>query len=231
MRSLSFHRLSRRRPNAVDYTPSALVIAGWTGRDRAAVQYHIDELAALGVPRPSSTPVYYRASAGRLTQEADLQVLGPHSSGEAEPVLLSMRDGLFVGIGSDHTDRHVETYSVAVSKQMCAKPISRTLWDAEEVAGHWDKLLVRSYIEENGKRVLYQEGSVAQLRHPTDLITGYSGKAGLPIGTVMFMGTFAAKGGVRPFQDSARFEFILEDPVLKRIISHSVRAHQIPVVS
>ena len=30
-----------------------LVIAGWTARDRAAVDHHIAELAALGVPPPS----------------------------------------------------------------------------------------------------------------------------------------------------------------------------------
>ena len=33
----------------------------------------------------------------------------------------------------------------------------------------------------------------------------------------MFGGTFAAKGGIRP---ASRFEFELEDPVLKRTIRH-----------
>ena len=31
-----------------------LVIAGWTGRDVAALNHHIDELKAIGVPPPSS---------------------------------------------------------------------------------------------------------------------------------------------------------------------------------
>ena len=35
-----------------------LVVAGWTGRDRAAVEKHIKELEVLGVKRPSTTPVY-----------------------------------------------------------------------------------------------------------------------------------------------------------------------------
>ena len=34
-----------------------LVVAGWTGRDEAAVRHHIDELAALGVPAPSKSPL------------------------------------------------------------------------------------------------------------------------------------------------------------------------------
>ena len=45
---------------------------------------------------------------------------------------------------------------------------------------------------------------------------GFGGK-GLPDGCAMFGGTFAAKGGIRP---ASRFEFELEDPVLKRKISH-----------
>ena len=32
-----------------------LVIAGWTGRDRKAMEAHIEELAKLGVPRPATT--------------------------------------------------------------------------------------------------------------------------------------------------------------------------------
>ena len=34
----------------------------------------------------------------------------------------------------------------------------------------------------------------------------------------MFGGTFAAKGGIRP---ASRFEYELEDPVLKRKLSHA----------
>ena len=37
-----------------------LVIAGWAGRNRAAIEHHIEELAAIGVPRPSAVPLYYR---------------------------------------------------------------------------------------------------------------------------------------------------------------------------
>ena len=40
--------------------PRQLVIAGWTGRDAAAIQHHIDELQAIGVPPPSSVPLYYQ---------------------------------------------------------------------------------------------------------------------------------------------------------------------------
>src|SRR5919199_125752 len=80
-----------------------LVIAGWTGRDEAAIRHHIKELAAIGVPRPSSTPVFYRVSAANLTQDSRLVVLGGDTSGEVEPVIVAAEDGLWLGLGSDHT--------------------------------------------------------------------------------------------------------------------------------
>ena len=39
------------------------VIAGWTGRDPVARDKHIAELEAIGIARPASTPIYYRAAA------------------------------------------------------------------------------------------------------------------------------------------------------------------------
>ena len=35
-----------------------LIIAGWTGRDAAAVQHHIEELQALGVKPPATVPTF-----------------------------------------------------------------------------------------------------------------------------------------------------------------------------
>src|SRR5687767_4097600 len=94
------------------------VIAGWTGRDRAALEEHIEERAALGVKRPASVPVFYRTSAARVTTADRIEALGERSSGEVEFVLLQHAGQLWVGVGSDHTDRIVETYDVGVSKQM-----------------------------------------------------------------------------------------------------------------
>ena len=37
-----------------------LVIAGWTGRDEAALRKHIKELAEIGVKPPRTTPIFYR---------------------------------------------------------------------------------------------------------------------------------------------------------------------------
>jgi len=213
----------------VDF-PSALdcaVIAGWTGRDHIAMEKHIVELEALGVARPASTPVYYRVAAARLTTAPRIEVSGGDSSGEVEFVLVQLQGKLWVGVGSDHTDRKVETIGVTISKQLCDKPLAPVLWPYEEVAGHWDQLILRSYILEGGERVLYQEGPVTTMRDPLDLIAGLkAGATALPESAVMYCGTLAAKGGIRP---AARFEFELEDPVLKRSIAHGYDIETLPI--
>jgi hypothetical protein len=202
------------------------VIAGWTGRDPVAREKHIAELEAVGIARPASTPIYYRCSARRLTQEDSIEVCGGESSGEVEFVLIGWQGRIFVGCGSDHTDRKVEAYSVTVSKQMCDKPIASTLWELEDVIGHWDKMILRSWTTINGERVLYQEGTLDAMLPVAELIArGFEGGK-LPDGCAMFGGTFAAKGGIRP---ADRFEFELEDPVLKRTIGHAYDVVMLPV--
>ena len=129
-----------------DVTISEAVVAGWTGRDAAAVEKHIRELEALGVKRPATTPIFYRVSRSLLTAEPAIEVMADKSSGEVEFVLYQFDDGLWLGLGSDHTDRKAETIGVTLSKQMCAKPVGTTLWRYDEVKPHWDKLVLRSFV-------------------------------------------------------------------------------------
>jgi hypothetical protein len=205
----------------------ALVVAGWTGRDHAAVEKHIAELEELGVQRPSSIPVFYRVAASRLTTAGTVEVSGGESSGEVEFVLLERNGELWVGAGSDHTDRKVESYNITVSKQMCDKPVAEELWHYGEVADHWDRLLLRSWTIDDGRAELYQEGSVAAMLSPANLISRYTGGAGrLGEGTVMFGGTIAARGGIRPAE---RFRFELADPVLGRSLRHEYGIRNLPV--
>jgi hypothetical protein len=226
------------------FDPKHLVIAGWTGRNREAIEHHIDELAAIGVPRPSTVPLYYRVGVGCLTQTQSIQVVGNNTSGEAEPVLLAMPDGLWLTVGSDHTDRSAETYSVALSKQLCPKVIAKQAWRFEDVRGHADQILLRSWIVElqsdrmpgAGPRVLYQDGSLAAIRPLESLINGYaeafgtsgSGRADLAPGTAMSCGTVGAIGGIRP---AKQFFMQLFDPVLQRAIDYDYVIDTLPVVA
>ena len=158
------------------------VIAGWTGRDPVARDKHIAELEAIGIARPASTPIYYRCSARRITLEDRIEVSGGDSSGEVEFVLIGWQGRIFVGCGSDHTDRKVEAYSVTVSKQMCDKPIASVLWELEDVIDHWDRMILRSYAWIDGARVLYQEGTLDGMLPVKDLIAGGFGGKPFPDG-------------------------------------------------
>lgn len=225
---LTFDRLWQDRRDHVAVQIDTLIVAGWAGRDQHAIEHHIEELAAIGVPRPSSVPLFYRIGTGQLSQTGHLQVLGPDTSGEVEPVIVSLADGLWVTVGSDHTDRKAEAAGVALSKQLCSKVVAKALWRYEEVEKHWDDLILRAWATIDGQRVLYQEGAVSGLRSPADLMQRYSNSASLPPGSLMFGGTLGAIGGIRP---AVRFEMELEDPVLKRRIGHAYDIEALPVVA
>lgn len=210
------------------------VIAGWTGRDPAAIEHHIEELAAIGVPRPSSVPLYYRIAAQQFTQAELIQVVGAGTSGEVEPLLLDSGSALYLGLGSDHTDRDLETYSVALSKQICAKPVARQAWRFDEVAGHLEQLRLRSFIREakDADWVAYQEGTLAGIRPLAELLAGApvaAGEGRLEAGAMMMCGTFpVVSGGVRP---ACAFRMEMDDPVLDRTIAWHYRIEVLPAVS
>ena len=226
--TLSFNLTTKSSTTARPITIRQAIIAGWTGRDVAAMEKHMKELEEIGVARPATTPIYYRVGATRITTADSIQAAGGDSSGEIEFVVAKFDGKLWIGAGSDHTDRKVETYNITVSKQMCDKPVADTLWPWEEVADHWDDLILRAHAVIGGKRELYQEGKVAAMRPPLELIEGYKRNQGsFDDGSIMFGGTLAAKGGIRPAE---RFEFELVDEKLGRKIAHGYNIEPLPVM-
>jgi hypothetical protein len=222
---LSFDLHASQGRQRITFEPAALIVAGWTGRDEAALRHHIEELAAIGVPRPSSVPVFYRNSIHNLTQAPVLEVLGPNTSGDVEPVIVALEDQLCLTVGSDHTDRKAETQGIALSKQLCAKQLGRDLWKLDDVVGHWDQLKMRSFATIDGERLTYQDGALSGMRPPADLIARYGS---LAPNAVMYCGTVAAIGGIRP---ATRFEMELEDPVLGRTLKHAYDINVLSVVN
>ncbi|MFN7570650.1 MAG: DUF2848 domain-containing protein [Betaproteobacteria bacterium] len=212
--------------------PQRLVVAGWTGRDRAAIEHHIEELALLGVPRPSAVPLYYRLAPQLLTQAGAIQVIGDRSSGEVEPVLLRIGGQWWLTVGSDHTDRRLETVSVAASKQVCAKPVAGQAWRWDAVEPRADSLLLESWIDEDGAWQPYQSGTLASIRPLRQLIDGVSDvDADLPL--VLFCGTLAVRPnaagvGIRP---APRFAMALSDPQGGRSVRHEYEVTALPVVA
>jgi len=203
-----------------------LVLAGWAGRNSAAVEAHIRELEALGTPRPTRTPVFYRVSPSLLTTSSVIEVVGNETSGEVEFVIVPRTDGLWVGLGSDHTDRGLERASVALAKQLCAKVVSRTLWRLGDLLPHWDDVALRSWAYRDGRREPYQDGTVAAILPPDQLLAKYAEFAEpLANGGAMFSGTIATIHEIAPADE---FEMELHDPVLNRRLTHRYRIVALP---
>jgi hypothetical protein len=226
--TLRFH-VANAMPLEIE--PKQLVIAGWTGRDRAAIDHHIEELAAIGVPRPSSVPLYYRVAASLLTQAARIEVLGLGSSGEVEPVLVRARGRWWLSVGSDHTDREAERAGVALSKQLCAKPIAASAWAWDDVAARADTIALRSEIFEHGGWVRYQDGTLASIRPLEQLVAGLPSDVPVDDGLVLFCGTLgalpdASGRGVRP-APRMRLQLIDGD----RTLTHEYATTTLPQVA
>lgn len=202
----------------IEFAVRHVFCAGYAGRNQAKVKEHIDELAKIGVPAPLRTPTVYPVSPYLFTNEKAVAVQGNQTSGEVEFVLFLKGDKIFVSVGSDQTDRDLETYNIEKSKQMCIKPVGNVVWDYEEVKDHWDSLILRSWITDETGRRLYQEGAVTALLPVPDLIAVIrrETKASLD-GAVIYSGTVPIQEG---FVYAKKWDLELEDPVLGRKMTH-----------
>ena len=179
------------------FTASRLVCCGWVGRDRAALQAHIDELGALGVPPPTRVPIYMNFSPSLLTTDRSVEVVSDTTSGEVEYVLLRQGGGMWVTVGSDQTDRRIETHSIVASKQMCVKYLADRCWPYDEVAPHWDQLVLKCWITKGERRAMYQESPLSSILAPDELLDNLpEGPLNDADGVVLYSGTIATKAGL-----------------------------------
>lgn len=197
-----------------------IINAGYTGRDQKAIQAHIDELKEEGIPAPEKTPTYFPKFADRITQNESFEVLDESDhSGEAEFALIFDNGKIYVGVGSDHTDRKLETFDINKAKQVYLNTISEDLWDLDDVRNHWDQLILRSWVEINGERTLFQEATLDMMLPPDDLIERVKELLVDPSdteGLVVYSGTVASLIKV---DYSKSFEVEIEDPKLNRKLS------------
>ncbi|MGB7184947.1 MAG: DUF2848 domain-containing protein [Burkholderiaceae bacterium] len=223
-----FRQQSRIQTRQVEI--KRVVIAGWTGRNRQAVQRHIDELKAVGIPEPSAAPTFYNVSSDLVTQQAVIQTLGPASSGEVEPVLFAAEDGIWLTVGSDHTDRDIERAGIALAKQLCSKPVARTAWRWDEVRPNADTMLIKSWIHDDGDRSAYQQGTLEEILPLDALLEQMHSQTGrgMEPGTLLFCGTVPAIGGIRP---SPQFSGLILDPAAGRTITLDYAVDFLRIVS
>ncbi len=178
-----------------EFAPEVLVVIGYAGRDRAAVEHHIDELASLGVPRPASIPLFMVFPPWLVSQAPSITVAGSESSGEAEIVVVVDGDEAFVTVGSDHTDRALEAVDIVASKGVCPKPVANAGWAAPALEGRWENLALRSRIDGG---VVYQDGSAAANLPPMELVAAIGWAGPRPRCFVAFTGTVPVIGDIRP---------------------------------
>lgn len=202
----------------LDFKVKKIICGGYTARD-PKTYLEIERLRKGGVTTPKSIPIFFPKIADRITTADRIEVLAENStSGEAEFVLLFDRDETYVAVGSDHTDRKLEDHNLLAAKQMCTNVISAAVWRYEEVADHWDDLILRSWVEKDGQRELYQEGRLALIMKVAELIDKVkeqiTGDLG---GLALYSATIPIIGGEYCF--SPRFEAELIDEQMGRTLS------------
>ncbi len=208
-----------RRPLIFKY--NRMVNAGDVGTNQEEVRRHILELAEKGIRGPTSTPTLYPVVCTALTTESVIEVYGNETSGEVEYVLLVVtEDEIYVGLGSDHTDRHLEETDIPRAKQICPNLMSRTLWPLDEVEGHWDDLLLNATAVNHGEEIHYQEGRLGLLLNPSELLLFVKTKIPGPLeNLVIFSGTMGML--TEEFVFAEKFSAQLIDEKLNRRIEIS----------
>ncbi|MCZ6473518.1 MAG: DUF2848 family protein [SAR324 cluster bacterium] len=210
----------------LDFTVKRLVCAGWVGRDEQALLAHIKELEEIGIPAPSKTPIHMNFATHLVAMADSIDVISVESSGEVEYVVFRQDGCTSIGVGSDHTDRGFEKFSIPASKHMYTKVIAPQVWPLEELQAHWDRIELRSWVTRDGDRMLYQEGSLASILDVDAIVGSMPKDDGLGMdGLVMFSGTVASKMGM-VYGES--FDFEIKDPVLSRGIAHGYSIRVLP---
>jgi uncharacterized protein DUF2848 len=211
---------------AIDFTPERVIIAGYTGRNQEETLAHIRELERQGIPPPAEIPTIFRTTLDRLTNDDDIEVVGSRTAGEAEVVLLVKGGNLWIAVGSDHTDRELETRDIPASKQVCPKPVSREVWNYADFRERWDHLILRSWVGDSDGKELYQNGRMSALLKPEDLLELLRRRlGGIVDGAAIYTGTIPLIGG--KFTDKHYFAAELCDEASGRTLRCAYRVYSI----
>lgn len=200
-----------------------IINAGYTGRNQEEVKKHIKELAVQGIPTPDEVPKYFPKFNNGIVQDKELDALDESNhSGEAEFALLCTEEEIYIAAGSDHTDRQLEEENIPKAKQIYPNVISKNVWKLSEVEAYWDELVLKSWVEKEGKKVLFQEAKLSALFSPAELlkrIKSFTELASIE-GLVIYSGTVGAEIEI---EYSPYFEVVIEDPRREKSLSCKYR--------
>jgi 2-keto-4-pentenoate hydratase/2-oxohepta-3-ene-1,7-dioic acid hydratase in catechol pathway len=214
-------------PNSdrISVTIVTLFNAGYAGRRQEDVARHVHELAALGVPAPSTTPSLYALPPYLAMQTREVFAHHDRTSGEGEWALVvagpSDRD-LLLTVASDHTDRRLEAHGIAWSKQAGPDVLGRAAWRLVDVANRLDGIQLTAWAD--GQEI--QRGTLADLLPPSYWIDVLRERGQFRPGTVLLSGTIPMHHGVNQFSSSWRVA--LHDPEANATIECAYEVRRLP---
>lgn len=193
-----------------------VINAGYSGRDEAAVQAHIDEMVEAGLDAPDEVPITFElAPYTTLVDPGQVTVVGEHTTGEAEYGLVIAGEETYVVAASDQTDRELEPDGIQLSKQVAPNILSRTAWRLSNVRDHWDDIELTAWNSRDGEQTLYQHAPLEDLLPPEEILALVTERYGdIDGGTVVLSGTIATVSG--ELEGGDRFIVELTDPVRNR---------------
>ncbi|MFI7640710.1 DUF2848 domain-containing protein [Nonomuraea sp. NPDC049400] len=217
--------LSDGSDQAVDVV--RLFNAGYAGRSQADVAAHVAELAELGVPAPKVIPALYPVAPYLAQQTGEVSVQHGRTSGEAEWALVVADDGeLLLTVACDHTDRELEAYGVAWSKNAAPDVLASRAWRLSDVQERIDDLTLRAWVTHGAEEAEIQNGTLAELLPPAYWIDVLRERGELLPGTVLISGTIPMAKDVDQFAAGWRVE--LGDPATGDTIELAYRVTRMP---
>lgn len=197
---------------------------GFTIRDPAKMQAHLDEVAKEGVPRPrvGTPPIVFPLSPWAVTCAEEVPVQYAKTSGEVEIVTYVDTDGeLYVSVGSDHTDRELESIDIPWSKQVCPSVVAPRFWRWRDVAEVWDETEIASDVGDAGGQIRpYQRAFVREFLSPPEMVAALERKLRRVVRPYLFWsGTVVSLTSELDYGD--RFTIRLHNPRLGWTIEHT----------
>lgn len=202
---------------AVTLEPRRIFNLGSATRLAETARAHQEEVRDIGIAIAFDIPAprIYPMGPETVITGDEVLVQGTRTSGEVE-IVIAVADDIYVGVGSDHTDRELEKTSIIWSKQACPNVLAPTMWRWRDVADRWDRFTMRSWID--GR--LYQECLTEAFLSPPDMLAILRDRvAVMPERDFMvFGGTIAALDKTMGF--GTRWEIEMADPVTGEAIRH-----------
>jgi hypothetical protein len=201
------------------FEPQNLIVMGFTPRDEKLLKELFTALRKIGGDIPDKTPMTYPLSAELLTTKEEIFVVGNDTNGEVEYLIISFKGDIYIGVGSDHADKNIESLNIHKSKQLCAKHMCKEVWKWSEVKDHWDKVVLESRYIVNGVEELYQKNIAEVMLRPENIIQSveeFYHKKISDFDCVIFSGSIPTLNG---FRFGEHFQYSLFDPVINRKIS------------